>query len=68
MGNQIEANPSSAIIFRVPRTLAYGGENVIIFLSEPAEIFLNATEWRLDKLFAGENERLEAASHSSIAV
>jgi hypothetical protein len=68
MGNQIKANPSSAIIFWMPRALAYGGEHVIIFLCKPAEIFLNATEWRLDKLFAGENERLETSSHSSIAV
>lgn len=64
---ETEPDPGKGVPLRVPRPLAHLGEDVVVLLLVPAQIFLDARELR-DDPFAGEHERLQAPRHAAIAI
>ena len=66
--DEVEANPRTTVVFRVKATPAHFRESVVILLSESAQVFLDAAEGRFDDLLSRQNQRLQASSHSAVAV
>src|SRR5208283_3826712 len=68
VSREIELNPGSCAVARMPESLGGLAQYVVIRLRVSTEIFLNRREFRFQNAFSRKNEGLETTRHAPIPV
>src|SRR6266513_2030544 len=65
---QIEPNPRTGIVFRVPFSLTDISKYSVIFKTVPSQVFFNGRKNWIDYAFCRQYQCLKASRHSPIAI